>query len=392
MLHDPTVATAIILCIIVVGEIISIATRAKIPMLLVALLGYLALTWAGILPKKMIVDSTFVQVGAVLGSAPIIVHMGTLIPIKTMKVQWRAAFIALFGIAVSSILIITIVTLVFDYKTAVSGVGPLTGGIIAFLITSQKLKALGLTSLITIPVLILSFQGLFGMPLTANLLRRHALKVRQAMDNGNYVAATIADDPQAKSETTAKTWIPEKYQTTTVLFFQVIIGGALAVILGHYTHVSYSLWALAIGIIGRYAGFYPDRVMERANAFTVGMIGLIFMVTVSLNDITPMMFIKTLPQMLLIIIIGIIGIIIGGYVGSKIVKWDPLKGIPVALTATFGFPGDYLISEEVSRSVSRNKEEEKAIFNEILTPMLIGGFTTVTIGSVVIASILVGTI
>ncbi|MBM7643952.1 hypothetical protein JOD45_000143 [Scopulibacillus daqui] len=391
MLHDPTVATAIILCIIVVGEIISIATRAKIPMLLIALLGYLTLTWTGILPKKTIIDSTFVQVGAVLGSAPIIVHMGTLIPIKTMKVQWRAAFIALFGIIISSFLILTIVTFVFDYKTAVSGVGPLTGGIIAFLITSQKLKALGLTSLMAIPVLILSFQSLFGMPLTANLLRKHALKLRESMENGNYVAAAIADDA-SNFEAKAKTWIPERYQTTTILFFQVIIGGALAVILGHYTHISYSLWALAIGIIGRYAGFYPDRVMERANAFTAGMIGLIFMVTVSLNDITPMMFFKTLPQMLLIIIIGITGIVIGGYIASKIVGWDPFKGIPVALTATFGFPGDYLISEEISRSVSRNKEEEKAIFDEILTPMLIGGFTTVTIGSVVIASILMGTL
>lgn len=73
-------------------------------------------------------------------------------------------------------------------------------------------------------------------------------------------------------------------------------------------------------------------------------------------------------------------------------KWDLNKGVPVALTALFGFPGDYIICEEVSRSVADNEKERQAIFNEILTPMLVGGFTTVTTASIVIASILVQTL
>ena len=81
-----------------------------------------------------------------------------------------------------------------------------------------------------------------------------------------------------------------------------------------------------------------------------------------------------------------------GFIGSKIFKWDPAKGISVTLTAMYGFPGDYLICQEVSRSIGRTVEEEEAILNEILPPMLIGGFTSVTVGSVIIASILVQTI
>ncbi len=77
---------------------------------------------------------------------------------------------------------------------------------------------------------------------------------------------------------------------------------------------------------------------------------------------------------------------------SKLVKWHPYKGMPVALTALFGFPGDYILCEEVSRSVARNEKEAKAIFDELLAPMLIGGFTTVTVASVIIAGILVQTL
>lgn len=172
----------------------------------------------------------------------------------------------------------------------------------------------------------------------------------------------------------------------------IFIGGSLAVWLETLTGISYSLFGLAIGIIGTYVGFYPQKALEQANGFSIAMVGLIFIVvgslaTISFNDV-----IAILPEVILIIIIGTAGLVVGGYIGSKLFKWDPCKGIPVALTALYGFPGDYLISQEVSRGVGRNQKEEDAIFNEVLSPMLIGGFTSVTVGSVVIASLLVQTL
>lgn len=399
MIQEPVVAAVIILALIALGEIISIVTKARVPMLFVAFIGYLILIWTNIIPKTLIADSQFAAVGMVLGTAPILVHMGTLIPLKSMKVQWKAVAISLLGIIFSSILILSLVTMIFDYQTAVAGTGPLTGGIMALLITSEGLKELGLVSLVTIPVLVLAVQSMFGIPLAINMLRRYALKIRSAIEHETFAAATIAAD-MVKEEIVegnvdkgkVKYLIPEKYQTNLVLLFLLFIGGAIAVILGKVTPIPYSLWALAIGIIGRLIGFYPERVMEKSNAFTVGMAGIIFLIIVMLNDITFEMFINHLPQVFLIILVGMFGIVLGGFIGSKIFKWDPLKGVPVALTAMFGFPGDYIVCEEVARSVGRTKEEEEKIFNDILTPMLVGGFTTVTIGSVIIASILIKTI
>lgn len=398
MIQEPVIAAVIILALIALGEIVSIISRARIPMLFVAFIGYLILVWIGVMPKNLIDDSKFSAVGMVLGTAPILVHMGTLIPLKSIKSQWRAVAISLLGIIISATLLLSLVTWIFDYPTAVSGTGPLTGGIVALLVTSQGLKDLGFVSLVTIPVLVLALQSMFGIPLAINLLRRYALKLRGNLDNETLAAAALAD--MVKEEIVesngkaakVKYLIPEKYQTNLVLLFMLFIGGAIAVVLDKFTGIPYSLWALAIGMVGRLIGFYPERVMEKANAFTVGMAGIIFLIITMLNDITFDMFVSYLPEVFLIIIIGMIGIVLGGYIGSKIFKWDPLKGIPVALTAMFGFPGDYIVCEEVSRSVGRTKEEQEKILNEILTPMLVGGFTTVTIGSVVIASILIKTI
>lgn len=397
MIHEPIVAAMIILALIAVGEIISIFTRARVSMFLVALMGYLALIWMGIIPESLIGDSKFIEVGAVLGTAPIIIHMGTLIPLKTIRSQWKAVSISLMGIICGASLILLCIPMVYDYKTAVAGAGPLTGGVIAFLVTSEALKEVGLASLVTISALILSLQSLFGMPLSANLLRRYALKFRNTVDTGTYTASTLevgienVVDKEKKAEQNT-IWTPKKYQTNLVLLFQLFIGGAIAVVLDQFTGIPYSLWSLALGISGRLIGFYPERVMERANAFTVGMAGLIFLIIATMNEITFDMFISYLPETFLIMFVGIFGIFIGGFLGSKLFKWDPLKGLPVALTSTVGFPGDYLVCEEISRSVGRSKEEEEMILNEILTPMLIGGFTTVTVGSVVIASILIKTL
>ncbi|MCM3005254.1 hypothetical protein [Priestia koreensis] len=390
MLDQPVIATMLILGVIVMGEVISILTRARIPMLLVFLVLYLGLLWTGIFPKDLAEKSNFATVGVIL-TAPLVVHMGTLIPLKVMKKQFKAVLIALSGVIVSGGLILLVVSIVFNYKTAVAGVGPLTGGLVAFILTSTKLKELGLVSLITIPVLVMAFQGLIGMPLASNFLRKYALKLRDAIDNSQYVAATV--EASAVEEPIVEVTKKEsRFNSPVILLFKLFIGGALAIVLEHFTTISYSLWCLIIGIIGTRFHFYEESMMEKANAFSVGMLGMVFSVVLTMGSITPQMLVEYFPQILLILLIGAFGIIAGGWISSKLLGWHPYKGIPVALTAMFGFPGDYILCDEVSRSVGRNKKEQKLIFDELLSSMLVGGFTTVTIASVILASILMRTI
>lgn len=357
-------------------------------MLLIVLMGYLVLLWLKIMPQDLVSNSTMSIVGGVL-VAPLIVHMGTIIPLKIIRQQWRSVIIALLGIIISTAVILLVVTPIFGYKIAASGVGPLAGGIIAYVVTSTKLKALGLTALVAIPALVLSLQSLIGLPLSAFFLRRYAQKLKANMGPIDQIAATL--DPMIE-EPVRKSWIPDKYATQTILLFQLFIGGALAIILGKVTGINYSIWALVIGIVGTLTGFYRDKMLERANSFGIAMLGVIFVIIPSMNSVTFGLFIQNLPAVLAILVIGAIGIILGGLIGGKLLGWDINKSIPVALTAMFGFPGDFLVSEEVSRSVGETKEEQEYLFKEILSPMIVGGFTTVTIASIIIASIIMNTI
>ncbi|AVR00093.1 hypothetical protein ACTWPF_05355 [Oceanobacillus sp. M65] len=388
MIDEPIVAAMLIFALFALGEFLSVVSRARIPMLFVVMFGYLLLLWTGVFPPD-IADKANISAFASILPAVLIVHMGTLIPFKQLKEQYKAVLIALSGILVAVVLVIVFVTPFVGYTSSVVGLGPLTGGIIAFVITSERLQELGLVSLITIPALILGIQNFVGMPLAAFFLRKLGVSVQKELRETGYQTVAATKEKQEKSR---KSLLPEKYQTQVILLFQVFLGAAIAVVLGSLTGINYSLWALAIGIIGTYFGFYQGSMMEKANSFGITMALLIVVVMSSMNSITPSMFTDYLPEVLLIMVVGIIGILMGGYFSSKLFKWNPNKGIPVALTALFGFPGDYIICEEVSRSIGKDEKERKAIFNEILTPMLVGGFTTVTIASIVIASILVGTL
>ncbi|WP_047982630.1 hypothetical protein [Ornithinibacillus contaminans] len=390
-MNDPVVATMLILLLLGVGEFISIKSKARIPMLLVVMLGYLVLLWTGVFPKDLVGSSALTAFGALM-VAPLIVHMGTLVPFKLLKAQIRAVFIALCGIIVAAVLVLLVVPLIFDYPSAVAGVGPLTGGTIAFILTIGRLQELGLVSLVTIPALVIAVQGLIGMPLATLYLRRHAYHIKRKLSSTENLEAAAASDVALIKDTNRKTWIPEKYQTNVMLLLQLFIGGSLAILLGNLTGISFSLWALVVGLVGALLGFYNDKMMDRSNSFGIAMVGLIIYSLGAMSDITPGMFVGYIPVVLTIMVVGVAGIIIGGILASKLMKWDLNKGVPVALTALFGFPGDYILCEEVSRSVGENEEERKAIFNEILTPMLVGGFTTVTTASIVIASILIQTI
>lgn len=388
MLSNPLIATVLIFALIALREWLSIVSRARIPMLLTAMVGFLVCSWTGIFPDDILEKSTFPALGAIL-IGPAILHMGTLIPFSVLRNQLKAVVIALGGIVVAGILLLTIVPLFFDYATAVAGFGPISGGIIALIITSEKLTELGLTSLIVIPALVVAFQGVLGMPLAMNFMRRYAVKMQKEMDDGTFVqiASGLESDEQENEGKSS----PIKSSATLKLFF-VFVGAAIGVTLGEITPIHYSLWCLAIGIVGLKLGMFEAKTLEKSNSFTITMMGIIFVVIGTMADVTPQDVVNNLPSIILILLLGTFGIALGGFIASKFVRWHPFKAMPIALTALFGFPGDYILCQEVSRSVARNEQEEKVIFNELLTPMLIGGFTTVTIASVVIAGLLVQTL
>jgi MFS family permease len=381
-------AAAVVLAFIAFGELISIWSKARIPSLLVAMLSIFVFAKIGIVPETVIDDSMLVQIYTIL-VAPLLFHMGTLIPLRVMLKQWRSVIIATSGMLVAVLLILAVVAPLFGFETFVAGSGPLAGGIVATSLTTEGLTAHGAaSSIIVLPALVLMLQSLPSMPMTNFLLRRYAAKLRDSGELQELARAHHAEEEevQQKKPITLPGFLVDNQ---LFMLFLILVGGSAATLLAVPTHIPSSILALILGILAAAVGLSPDKAMERSNSFGIAMAGVIAIVMAPLVTASVQDVINAFLPTVMILIVGGAGIIGGGFIATKLLRWKSGLGMSVALTAMYGFPADYLLTNEVARSVARDEDEKEALLSAMLPPMLVGGFTSVSAGSIVIASVLV---
>ena len=382
-------AAAVVLAFIAFGELISIWSKARIPSLLVAMLSIFVFAKIGIVPETVIDDSMLVQIYTIL-VAPLLFHMGTLIPLRVMLKQWRSVIIAISGMLVAVLLILAVVAPLFGFETFVAGSGPLAGGIVATSLTTEGLTAHGAaSSIIVLPALVLMLQSLPSMPMTNFLLRRYAAKLRDSGELQELARAHHAEEEEVQQKKKPITLPGFLVDNQLFMLFLILVGGSAATLLAVPTHIPSSILALILGILAAAVGLSPDKAMERSNSFGIAMAGVIAIVMAPLVTASVQDVINAFLPTVMILIVGGAGIIIGGFIATKLLRWKSGLGMSVALTAMYGFPADYLLTNEVARSVARDEDEKEALLSAMLPPMLVGGFTSVSAGSIVIASVLV---
>ena len=87
---------------------------------------------------------------------------------------------------------------------------------------------------------------------------------------------------------------------------------------------------------------------------------------------------------------GIIGIGLFSALVGKLLGYSIPMSVAIGLTSLYGFPGTMILSQEAARGAGETPEEVAAIEHEILPKMIVAGFSTVTITSVIVTSIIVG--
>lgn len=389
---EPIFAAAIVLAFIAAGELVSIWSKARVPGLLVAMLGAFVFAQLGLIPADVIDQSMLMEIYAIL-VVPLLFHMGSLIPLPTMIQQWRSVVISICGMLVAVLILAAVVAPLFSFEHFVAGAGPLAGGIVATGLTTEGLSSAGVASAIVIlPSLVLMMQSLPSMPLTNFLLRRFALSLRDSDELDRLAAQSKARQEDAATGETKKKLVnlpPMLADNELFVLFLILVGGSLATLLAIPTHIPSSILGLLLGIICTAIGLTPERSMEKSSSFGIAMAGVVAIVMAPLLTASMADVIAALLPMVTILIIGCAGILIGGFIATKLLRWRPALGMSVALTAMYGFPADYLLTNEVARSVGRDEEEREKLLNAMLPPMLVGGFTSVSAGSVAIASVLV---
>ena len=136
-------------------------------------------------------------------------------------------------------------------------------------------------------------------------------------------------------------------------------------------------------------GFLEKQPLQKANGFGFAVMGLMLFIFDTLNRATPEMLLRLLLPMLVLIATAVIGMFIVCWVVGKLLGVSTEMAFAIALTSMYGFPADYIITHEAITALTRDENEREVLMQHMLAPMLVGGFISVTMVSVVMAGVMV---
>ncbi|EWG12812.1 hypothetical protein [Cytobacillus firmus] len=395
-------ALVILLLILFIGDLVAVRTKAWVPSIFVCAVLFLAGYWT-FFPQDIVALAGVPPVVATMMMYLLITNMGTLLSIKELKNQWKTIVIALSGILGIIAILLGIGTFIFGFKTVVVAIPPLVGGVVSALIMSEGAKEAGLASLSVFAIVIYVMQGFAGYPLTSIVLKKEGKRLLKQYRSGqlNYKSqGPAAEETAAASMTAPKSELnlfknlPEKYNTDFFKFLRLAVVSYLAyltsTLLAPVASVSPFVLCLLFGVIATSIGFLEKQVLQKANGFGFAIMALMLFIFDGLKQATPGMMLEIIYPLAGTIILGVIGMYVFSFIAGKILKVSKEMAFAVSLTALYGFPADYIITNEVIKALTEDEKEREMLTSNMLPPMLVGGFITVTIVSVVLAGIFVG--
>lgn len=394
----PILALFTVTVVYAIGDIVGTKSKAWIPSVFIVACLFLAGYWS-FFPKDIV---NLAGMGLPLGLLAIflcITHMGTIISFKELIGQWRIILITLAGL-VGMIIFCWVICIPLVGKTyVISGLPPLTGGIVAALMMQQAAIDKGLQTAAIFAIAMYVMQGFAGYPITAILLKKEGknlLKKYRSGEKSKNLKGAIkieTDNGKLTTEESGKKKLippmPEKYNTTAVILAKLSSIAALAYFIQNLTggKLNQFVVALLLSVFATEIGYLDKDSLHKAGSFGFLMFVLMIYIFGGLSQATPQILKQIAGPMACIIVVGVIGMGIFSILAGKLLKVSPYMAFATALTALYGFPPNYVLTEEAAKALAQNPEEKEFLMDQMLPQMIVGGFITVTITSVIIAGI-----
>lgn len=380
------IALTIVMIVYAVGDMIATKTKAIISMLFVASVIFAAAFWLG-LPGTIFTDSQL-QTFASVTVGLMLVHMGTTIKLRDFVQEWKTVVLVLASTIAICLSVYFVGQLFIERLMALIG-APVLGGVVAFLVMSEALKNAG-QDVILFGSVVLVMHGVIGFPIASALCKKEAGRLKGLIQTGDLRLADAAEKDAENGRKRLIPALPEKYNGANFRIAKLAVTACLAQWLSGLSggRVNMLVICLILGVIFREIGLLDEGELQKANGFTFVIGGMLTNVFASLANTTPASLLEMIVPLLIVAVIGLgfcglVSILIGKFMG---LSW--YMSFAMGVTALFGFPGTFIIPDEVSRSVGETKEETDIIMQNLMPKMVIGGMVSVSIVSVLFAGVM----
>ena len=395
-------ATFIILLVFGVGDMVATKTKAIVSMLFLSSVVFLAGFWTKVLPATMFDDSTLLSVSGVLVTM-LLVHMGTTIKLRDFADQWKTVIIAAAAcIAISLGIYFLGGLIVSDKNYVVVGAPILSGGVVATLTMQEAVKNYSV-ELGVFAALVMVVQGFIGYPVCSLCLKSEAKRVRRLVESGQELKGVTAKLTNAGAVTKRRLIppLPDKYNGANIIMAKVALVGFLATITANGINgwigstfeteftISALIFALIYGVAFKELGFIDEGPMGKAGADGFMLVVVTLSIFTTLAQSTPDMVAGMLWPLLVVVVTGSVTFLVISTLVGKIfgVSWQ--MSCAIGSTCLFGFPGTYIVTNEVVNATADNDQEKQLMLDHMMPKMLIAGMVSVSITSILIAGYMV---
>jgi hypothetical protein len=388
---SPLIAITICAVIYAIGDYVSSRTRAMLPMLFVS--GFLLLIgfWT-LLPPTLLEDTGLFPVSALL--APMfVVHLGTLLNLDEMKKEYRTVIIALAAVVAIAGLLFFAGSLLIGQQYAAAAAGPISGGLVAVLIVQETAGAMGLDQVAIFVTILFVLQLFIGLPIAAICLsweaRSALVQHRQGGVKSDHVdsAAMSASEPRWRVFPAT----PPQLQTPFILLAKLLVVTWLALwcadLMGGA--VNKFVVALIFGILFKELGLLEAKILEKANGAGLTLFLLFLLVYWYLPKATPASMVELVVPIVVVFVLGVFAVAASALLMSRLFGYSWQLCMAIGISCMFGFPGTYIVPEEVAKAQGRNEQERSYLVDLLLPKMLVAGFVTVSIASAFVSAFMV---
>ena len=397
-LWTPLFSMAVFLAVFAVGDVVSYKTKGLISGVIIAAIVYIGGYWTGIIPTDSIASTGLPTMLTAIMIPLLLVNLGTAINISQLLSEWKTVVVALVSLVGLALISFTVSTWLFGREYALSASSPIAGGTIAAIITNEAAVAAGQPNFGAFAMLVCSFQMFIGMPVSSFMLRKEAERL--------MAKGLIAPNAVAEADTVSKKKFnlkimgdgPVQYQTTPIIVLRVAIIAVIAYFISNLTiipgsnptnyylnpNVAYLLFGIVFGEIG----FLVKNGLQKAGMYGFTMLCLYALTPNSFTSVTPDALLDMVIPLVGTLVFGAIGIAIFAIICGKFLGYSPYMSIAIGMCALMGYPGTQIVTDDMVNALSVSSEEKTAISDILLPKMLVGGFTTVSIASVVFAGII----
>lgn len=378
----PIYAATIVLLAFAVGEYVNVKSKARLSAILTTTIVLVAMFWLG-MPREIMTVTGFATVANTLYGLTM-VNMGTMVKIDDMISQWKTLLIGFASVCAICFLVVFAGPLVIDRRFAVCGAPVVAGGMPVYLMVKEIAEANDFVEGGIFGLLVLLTQSLVGLPISSIILRKLC---KDLLDQPELLNGPAQDfDFKKKESKPIFRPMPQELCKPVVFLAKGALLTSLATFLSSLTGgaIHYMIFCLLLGIIFGQLGFIEKEYFQKANGFGLMMFMVLAMCFGSLPDLTPQMLLSLIVPWFVVFGLGLIAIAVITFVLSKVLKMPYPMAFVIGLTALYGFPGTYVISNEVSEAVGRTDEERKALLDYLLPKMLVAGFSTITISSLLV--------